>query len=91
MRRNFNCVEGYDGEVRRHEDKLYVDFWYPREGFDGPTTIQIELMDVRAADDLLIRYDFDRDGYTIARGDAPEIEVAFIRSWAEFDDEGDGE
>jgi len=49
-------------------------------------------MHVRAADSILIEYDFDRDGYSIKqastfRGDVPGFdqdwqEVAFIKAWA---------
>lgn len=56
--------------------------WYPR--YPERSTIKVEMYDVRAADDLIIGYDFDRDGYTIARDEQPEVEVAFVRSWAEY-------
>ena len=71
-----------------------VELWYPRS--DGPQsvdTIRVSLMDVRAANDLVIRYDFDRDGYSIqqptihewAIGDDPSneglVEVAFVPAW----------
>lgn len=72
-----------------------ADLWYPRADGDGCTNaIDVHLMDVRAADDIRIQYDFDRDGYsitrekTIDRGGAMEctgewIEVAFIPSWSD--------
>lgn len=83
-----------DQVARRYGDTLHVDLAYPRaEGND--TAIQVGLMDVRAADDLLITYDFRRDGWVIrqeriqrvgggcsASMDPPEwIEVAFIPAW----------
>lgn len=67
---------------------LYVTLSYPR--VEGNTnTIRIELGDVRAADDLIIRYDFDRDGWSISRDIvnedqhrvAEDQEVAFIPAW----------
>lgn len=58
--------------------------WYPRLDSE-PSTISVRLFDVRAADDLVIGYDFDRDGWTIARDSAPDVEVAFIKSWGEHE------
>ena len=67
---------------------LHVTLSYPR--VEGNTnTIRIELGDVRAADDLIIRYDFDRDGWSISRDIvnddhhpvAEDQEVAFIPAW----------
>lgn len=54
--------------------------WYPRSKStaDG---ITVELYDVRAADDLIVKYDFDRDGYSIARANFPDKEVSFISAW----------
>jgi hypothetical protein len=77
-------------------DTLYVTLWYPRTD-DEPNKIDIGLMDVRAADDLLIEYDFGRDGYSIKQASTFEWddendpnglcdpdwqEVAFIQAWA---------
>jgi len=66
--------------------------WYPRNPGED-RVIRVSLYDVRAADDLLIGYDFERDGWTIARDDEPDREVAFIRAWADLgetsDDAGD--
>ena len=45
-----------------------VDLWYPRlteRTEDQPTVIRVGLVDVRAADDILIDFDFDRNGYRI--------------------------
>ena len=74
-------------------DIAHVEFWYPRsEGH--PTTLQVGLMDVRAADDIRIRYDFQRDGWSIQQAsifeweaddkvmDEDWQEVAFIQAWA---------
>lgn len=58
--------------------------WYPRnQGEDRQ--IRVSLYDVRAADDLVIGYDFDRDGWTIARDSNPDREVAFVRAWADLE------
>lgn len=75
--------------------------WYPRN--DGerdqeqPQEIEIELVDVRAADSILVSYDFDRDGYVIKQAsrfcwnsedlvcDADWQEVAFIKAWQRED------
>ena len=67
-----------------------VDLWYPRiaDGRtpDEATSVRVRLMDARAADDLVIDYDFDRDGYRIRMADvaeheeddSPLVEVAFV-------------
>lgn len=72
--------------------RLTVDLWYPRtEG--NCSEIEVGLVDVRAADSLLITYDFDRNGYSIKQAsrfvweEDEEIEhdwqeVAFIKAWA---------
>jgi hypothetical protein len=56
-------------------------------------------MDVRAADDILIEYDFERDGYVIKQAskfvwdaddpvcDQDWQEVAFVQAWAREDKE----
>lgn len=74
-------------------EEVLVAFWYPRTS-GGANTIRVGLFDVRAADDLTIRYDFDRDGYSITRevkrqGDGymepmgEWREVAFVPAWTE--------
>lgn len=60
--------------------------WYPRNEGEPPA-IAVTLYDVRAADDLIIGYDFERDGWTVARAHEPERELAFIRSWADLEHE----
>lgn len=59
--------------------------WYPRNEGERDR-ITVDLYDVRAADPLVIGYDYDRDGWTIARATAPDEEVAFIRSWADLEE-----
>lgn len=81
------------GEIVRNGDTVYVDHWYP--GVSGnPTYTQVGLMHVRAADDIRISYDFDRDGWVIQQASRFEFpaddkvcdedwqEVAFVKAWA---------
>ncbi|MHB8330771.1 MAG: hypothetical protein ACYDDA_05290 [Acidiferrobacteraceae bacterium] len=82
-----------------------IDIFYPRlprsevvnvdrsRSADEATSVRIRLMDTRAADDLLIDYDFERDGYRIRMATVHEwepedtvmdpklVEVAFVPSW----------
>lgn len=75
--------------------EVTAELWYPRSG--GPKSVdsvRVILMDTRGANDLVIRYDFDRDGYSISQptihewhdGDDPSdeglVEVAFVPAWA---------
>jgi hypothetical protein len=81
-------------QVSRHQDVLSVYLWYPRDEESRIKTIEVGLVDVRAADDIRISYDFARDGYVIKQAgkfewdDADEEfdrdwqEVAFIKAWA---------
>lgn len=80
---------------KRIGDILCVDLAYPRAERND-SAIQIGLLDTRAADDIRICYDFDRDGWVISQErlkgkedggvvslDPPEwVEVAFIEAWA---------
>ena len=71
---------------------IRVDLEYPRME-DKKDFVLLQLMDVRAANALIISYDFDRDGWVIASNlydpdidawiDQPDIprEVSFIPSW----------
>lgn len=67
----------------------HVDVWYPGTFGDGGAsayhTVEIGLVDVRAADGLRIRYDLARDGWSIAQSDGAEQpdwqEVAFVPAW----------
>lgn len=45
-------------------DEIAVDLWYPRKE-NRYKSIRISLMDVRAANDIMISYDFDRDGWVV--------------------------
>ena len=70
----------------------YVELFYPRSEMertdDQPQAVIVGLMDIRAADNIRITYDFDRDGWVIAQEPIAkngEIglwqEVAFIQAW----------
>lgn len=82
-----------------------VELWYPRNESDPPADcnvlqcgeVHVALMDVRAANDITIRYDFERDGYVILmdehtpedqepvrdeKGRLKQKEVAFVPAWA---------
>jgi len=75
-----------------HEGVLAFDIEYPRSG--AIQTVEIGLMDVRAADAIRITYDFERDGWSILQAsrfewsatdpvmDSDWQEVAFIKAWA---------
>lgn len=74
-------------------DTLHIDLWYPRLPDAKVRAVQLGLMDVRAADDIRISYDYERDGWKIeqasrftwAEDDAqcnPDWqEVAFVEAW----------
>lgn len=80
-------------EAQVYRDELHVDLYYP----DLPDTkvrkIVIGLMDVRAADDIMVSYDKGRDGWKIEQASTFEWdeddevcdpdwqEVAFIQAW----------
>lgn len=80
-------------DARQHKDELEIDLYYPRN--DGNIkSLVIGLMDVRAADDIRISYDFQRDGWKIEQASTFEWEaddevcdpdwneVAFVQAWA---------
>ena len=75
--------------------RQHVDLWYPRNDDplrteNEPTQIVVGLTDVRAANDIYIDYDFERDGYRIRKATVFEwpitdmfcdpvlVEVAFV-------------
>ena len=62
---------GQRHEARLAQPPLYVELSYPRVK-GQPNEILVSLIDVRAAGDILIRYDFDRDGWSILRDSFPE-------------------
>lgn len=86
---------GHRFEVRRKQREASFDFIYPRSEDDRVQSLTVGLEDVRAANDITIRFDFERDGWVITSGtkfmwmdgedatdDRPE-EVGFIPSWSE--------
>jgi len=70
---------------------VFIDLWYPRSD-DQLDTLEIGLMDIRAADAIQVSYDFKRDGWMIKQAaifawedeecNADWQEVAFIQAWA---------
>ena len=83
-------------ELTNQLDELSVELWYPLQR--KAKAVRVSLYDVRAADDLLIRFDHDRDGWVIAMDLShddhsgiikvveAEQEVAFIPAWNELRD-----
>ena len=80
--------------IRLHERTLRADLWYPRNEGAAIDEVIVGLMDVRAADDIRITYDFERDGWVIWQAsrfawniddpvcDPDWQEVAFVQAWA---------
>ena len=78
--------------IRVYGDKLSISLAYPRSE-DRVKMIEVGLCDVRAADSILIEYDFERDGYSIKQAsvfswecddnkcDEGWKEAAFIPAW----------
>ncbi len=78
-------------EIKIRDRILRLDLWYPRSE-ENADTVELGLMDVRAADPIRIQYDFDRDGWIILQSSKFEWEVdedpigdwqevAFIQAW----------
>ena len=78
-------------ESEEMDDTIYIELKYPRNE-KNKNKVQVGLMDVRAADDILIEYDFERDGWVIKQAskfqweigekrDEDWQEVAFIQAW----------
>ena len=85
--------------VQSKGDVPTVQLWYP--GNEGNAdTIEVELSDVRAADSIRIKYDFERDGWVVLQAsvfewktddevcDSDWQEVSFIKAWAREKEEG---
>lgn len=81
-------------QVAVSEDAIHADLWYPRSE-NRVKAIVVGLVDVRAADDIRVTYDFDRDGWKIEQASAFQWElddpncgnpdwqeVAFVKAWA---------
>lgn len=63
----------------------FVELWYPDMN-NSDAAVDVALMHVRAARDIRISYDFERDGWVIRAQDeeiedAPWVEKAFIPAW----------
>lgn len=81
-------------DLTRRGRILVVDIEYPRNDEHRINTIEIGICDVRAADNIRITYDFDRDGWSIQQASTFEWniddsvcdqdwqEVAFVQAWA---------
>ncbi len=77
----------------RDGENVRVDLIYPR--IQPAKAVIVGLEDVRAADEILVRYDFDRDGWSISQPSVSQWaaddevcdpqwkEVAFVRAWAQ--------
>jgi hypothetical protein len=85
-------------EVKQDETRR-VTLWYPGRRPDGTSTsaVRIELDHVRAADNIVVRYDFTRDGWVIYMDETrdrggymetvrEDVEVAFVPAWNEARD-----
>lgn len=71
---------------------VHVDLFYPRSP-GNPEYLEVGLLAVRAADNIRISYDFDRDGWVIEQASVFEWEpddeemdpdwqeVAFVQAW----------
>lgn len=89
----YGPIDGIEIRYKDGQDAAHVEFWYPRTP-GHPSILQVGLMDVRAADDIRITYDFARDGWSIQQAsifewkaddkvmDEDWQEVAFIQAWA---------
>ena len=74
-------------------DTAHIGLWYPDVESNDISKIQIGLIDVRAADDVRIWYDKERDGWVIEQASTFEWdgddeicdedwqEVAFVQAW----------
>ena len=86
------AIEQYKVDCTVYGDTFNVEFNYPGVG-DNFKKIQVGLCHVRAADSILIEYDFERDGYSIKQAqvfswdadddkcDPKWKEAAFIPAW----------
>lgn len=75
-----NNVELYES----HNEKVaQLDISYPTN--NQIDTIQVGLIDVRAADEIQIKYDFERDGWAISQpreynGNDGDLEIEWIET-----------
>lgn len=63
---------------------IYACLWYPNiEGPGSTDAVEVALVDVRAARDIRIEYDYERDGYCISAAKIVGEEGAWERTWVE--------
>jgi hypothetical protein len=68
-------------------DTLLIYLWYPRSDDFEVKQIQIGLIDIRAADDIRVSYDHNRNGWVIQQAlDDGWTEVAFVEAWSQRKD-----
>lgn len=94
-----NHKEGLNVDIQAHipHSRVDVELWYPGANSNKINQVQVGLCDVRAADDIRIEYDFERDGWSIKQQlfwEGPEshdlvedvdhwYEVAFVQAWGQ--------
>ena len=83
--------DGY--EIHERGDVVAVELWYPRVNTARAQRVEVGLVDVRAADNIRVSYDFYRDGWKIEQASVFEweaddgvfdegwAEVAFVQAW----------
>lgn len=86
-----NTIELMKDDFKIFDDTARVDLFYPRNS--SIKYFVLGLCDVRAADDIRMSYDFDRDGWIIEQAstfqwdindkecDPDWKEVAFVQVW----------
>lgn len=80
-------------DAKQFDESIYIELMWPR--LEGHVkSFIIGLSDVRAADDIRVSYDFDRDGWKIEQAskfswnaddpirDPDWQEVGFVRAWS---------
>lgn len=83
-----------DSTPRVIDNVLFTELFYPRS--TKLDTIEIDLCDVRSTDSIRIKYDFDKDGWSILQAsrhhfdeggnkqDPDWQEVSFVQSWGRW-------
>ena len=79
--------------ITERDEQLTVELWYPR--VRKAQSVRVSLFDVRAADDIVISFDFARNGWVIRMDSTHDddsgiikiveegVEVAFVPAWNE--------
>lgn len=80
--------------AKQYGSEMHIELWYPDVEASEIKSLVVGLMDVRAADDIRISYDKERDGWKIEQAsifqweegedsnDPDWQEVAFVKAWA---------